>query len=58
MLALDHDVPRGREVVAALVRYLVAHGLNSADVTILTVAGQNSPAALAQACRLNIATSA
>jgi lactate racemase len=38
VLALDHDVPRGREIVAALFDCLVAQQVNPADITLLTVA--------------------
>jgi nickel-dependent lactate racemase len=36
VLALDHDVPQGREIVAALFDCLAGRGLNPADITLLT----------------------
>ena len=38
VLALDHDVPGSREIVAALFDCLVGRGLQPADITLLTVA--------------------
>jgi nickel-dependent lactate racemase len=37
VLALDHDVPRGAEIVAALFDSLVESGVAPADITLLTV---------------------
>jgi nickel-dependent lactate racemase len=49
VVAFDRDVPRGRDVVAAIIQYLVAHGLNSADITVLTAARQNETESLREA---------
>src|SRR5580692_6752006 len=42
VLALDHDVPRGREIVSALFDCLVTSGLDPADLTLLTVRASDS----------------
>ena len=42
VLALDHDVPRGREIVSALFDCLVTNGLDPADLTLLTVGASDN----------------
>ncbi len=42
VLALDHDVPRGREISSALFDCLVGSGLDPADLTLLTVRANDS----------------